>query len=234
MIFYRLLLAPLTSSLAFSGIPSHSRITAPPFLIAADLAALFRTYPTIFTLDPRHVAQRVLFLLAADHEDGPGQGQGQGVGEGVGGSMVRGDGKVNGNGDTFEVYGDTEDAEGQEEEDADEDEEGDDRPPPIAPPPLQRSMGYTKAQLTLFLRKNPRSVFYSERRFEALRAYFATRLALDNPLFCSVTSRHPRLINVSLNTTLAPKVAHLRDPTLWGLDDAAMRKVALQYPSVLT
>ena len=131
----------------------------------AELSGVFKHYPTMFTLDPRHVAQRVFFLLNDQSHD---QEQEQDAANKV-------------NDDAGNIDGDDDD-----DADDEDDEDDDDRPAPIAPPPFLRNMGYSVFQLKRLLANNPRAIFYSEKHFESLRRFFREHLDMTHEEFCQV------------------------------------------------
>ena len=151
-----------------------------------ELAGLFKHYPTMFTLDPRHVAQRVFFLLKDNHnhndeykdKDKDYVGSNNSAGIKAEHAVIDDDSGYTDDGVVVD-------------DDDDEDDDDDDRPAPIAPPPFLRNMGYSVAQLKRLLELNPRAIFYSERHFEALRQFFAAQLHMGPTDFCQVTSPYP-------------------------------------------
>ena len=109
-----------------------------------ELASLFRHYPTMFTLDPRHVAQRVFFLLRDNHKDSISV-QGKDSHNHRGSSSNNSDDKKSDDG--VDDDGVDDDGADNDEDDDDDDDDDDDRPAPIAPPPFLRNMGYSVDQV---------------------------------------------------------------------------------------
>jgi len=144
----------------------------------AELSGVFKHYPTMFTLDPRHVAQRVFFLLNDENHDEE-QKQKQ--------DAVHNDNdSIAGENDSANEDDDDED----DDDEDDDDDDDDDRPAPISPPPFLRNMGYSIAQLKRLLANNPRAIFYSEKHFEALRRFFREQLDMTHEEFCQVVNHY--------------------------------------------
>jgi hypothetical protein len=64
------------------------------------------------------------------------------------------------------------------------------------------NLGYSKYELKDIIISNGRCIFYDDTKFLKLKNFFTLSLGMSTREFCSLTTKHQRIINLSLNDSL--------------------------------
>lgn len=115
------------------------------------------------------------------------------------------------------------------------------------------NLGYSKYELKDIIISNGRCIFYDDTKFLKLKNFFTLSLGMSTRDFCSLTAKHQRIINLSLNDSigtlpftmycynsliniiiLVVKVDHLRDETLWNISNERLCEIITFAPGILT
>lgn len=64
------------------------------------------------------------------------------------------------------------------------------------------NLGYSKYELKKIILSNGRCVFYDDSKFLKLKDFFVSSLGMSTREFCSLTTKHQRIISLSLNDSL--------------------------------
>ena len=91
---------------------------------------------------------------------------------------------------------------------------------------------YSLPEIKYLIKRNGRTIFYSDNHFNNLRVFFLEEVGISSEQFCSITTREPRLISSSLERTIMPKYKQLLN--LWNLSNDEVVKILRFAPNVLT
>lgn len=92
--------------------------------------------------------------------------------------------------------------------------------------------GYSLWEIKCLIKRNARTIFYSDTHFHDLRVFFTDNLCLSPSQFCGITAKEPRLISSSLQQTIIPKYDQLLK--LWKIPNEEVVKIITFAPNVLT
>jgi len=112
-------------------------------------------------------------------------------------------------------------------------------------------LGYSKYELKDIILSSGRCIFYDDSKFLKLKNFFLSSLGMTTREFCSLTSKHQRIISLSLNDSLgislsfqlylyhyflllAVKVDHLRNDTIWNISNERLCEIIKFAPGILT